>query len=202
MSGIDISKFIVPKSDQLNAEDFISGPRVFTIMDVKTRESPEQPVSVIFTGGFRPWKPCKTTLRILSIAWGSDAAAWIGKSVKLYRDPSVLWAGKAEGGIRIAALSHLRAPLEERLSFAKGKRAPIRVEILAASEIPPTNEVEIARAVARAALDRGWTKEQITAAMKGTKIEDMSPEQRGRFLRDLMHAPGTISEPEQTGGEE
>lgn len=191
----DISRFIVPKSDQLNAEDFIGGPRVFTIVDVKVRETPEQPVSVIFAGGFRPWKPCKTTMRILSIAWGTDASNWIGKSVRLYRDPSVLWAGKPEGGIRIAALSHMRAPLEERLSVKKGQRAPVRVEILPPSEIPPTDEVEIARGVARAALGRGWTKEQIATAMGGAKIEGMTPEQRGRFLRDLMHAPGTVSDP-------
>lgn len=198
----DISKFIVPKSDQLNAEDFIGGPRVFTIMDVKVRETPEQPVSVIFAGGFRPWKPCKTTMRILSIAWGTDASNWIGKGVRLYRDPSVLWAGKPEGGIRIAALSHMPKPLEERLSVKKGQRAPVRVEILPPSEIPPTDEVEIARGVARAALARGWTKEQIAATMKGRKIEDMTSEERATFLRDLMHAPGTVSEPEATGDEE
>lgn len=195
---IDVSQTIIPKSDQLNAEDFISGPRVFTVIDVRVRDSAEQPVDVLFAGGFRPWKPCKTTRRILILGWGADASAWIGKSIRLYRDPTVLWAGKPEGGIRIAAMSHLRAAIEERLSFAKGKRAPVRVEVLTPSEIPPTDEVEIARSVARAAVARGWTKEQITAAMQGVKIEDMTAEQRARFLRDLMHAPGTISE----GGEE
>lgn len=199
---IDISHTIKPKSDQLNAEDFIGGSQVFTILDVKVRDTPEQPVMVMFAGGFRPWKPCKTTLRILSLAWGTDASRWIGRSVRLYRDPSVLWAGKPEGGIRIAALSHLRSVIEERLSIAKGKRAPIRVDVLASGEIPPTDEVEIARAVARSAVSRGWTKGQIVAAMQGkTKIEDMTDEERGRFLRDLMHAPGTVSEPQQSGEE-
>lgn len=200
---IDVSKTIIPKSDQLNAEDFISGSQTYTVQDVRVSDTPEQPVSVIFAGGFRPWKPCKTMRRILVMAWGADAERWIGKSIRLYRDPSVLWAGKPEGGIRIEALSHIPRPIEERLSFAKGKRAPIRVDVLASGEIPPTDEVEIARAVARSAVSRGWTKEQIKTAMQGTtKIEDMTDEERGRFLRDLMHEPGTVSKPEQTGGEE
>lgn len=200
---IDMSPYIVPKSDQLNAEDFLGGAQVFTVAEVRTSDAKEQPVSVILAGGFRPWKPCKTTLRILTLAWGSDGSRWVGRSVKLYRDPSVLWAGKPEGGIRIAALSHIPRAIEERLSVAKGKRAPVRVEILDVREIPPRDEVEIARKVAGAAKARGWTNDQIKAAMQGkSKIEDMSPEERARFLRDLMHAPGTISEPEPPGGEE
>lgn len=192
---IDVSSTIVPKSDQLNAEDFISGPRVFTVQDVRVSDGTEQPVSVIFAGGFRPWKPCKTMRRILVLAWGKDASQWIGKSTRLYRDPSVLWAGKPEGGIRIEALSHIPSPIEERLSFAKGKRAPIRVEVLAPRDIPPVDDIEIARSLARAAKARGWTNEQIKAAMAGKdKIESMTAEERGRFLRDLMHTPGTVSD--------
>ena len=193
---MDMSKFIIPKSDQLNAEDFLSGPKVFTVAEVKTRDTQEQPVAVIFEGGFRPWKPCKTTLRILILGWGPDASQWAGKSLRLYRDPSVLWAGKPEGGIRIAAMSHLPRPIEERLSFAKGKRAPIRVEHLDPNDIPTTDPIGLARRLAKDALTRGWTKDQITAAMKGRKIEEMTDTERATFLRDLMHTPGTVSAPE------
>ena len=193
-----IGKTVQPKSDQLNAEDFLAGPQTFTVIDVRENNSAEQPVTDFFAGGFRPWKPCKTVRRQLIMGWTEDAHTWIGRSLRLYRDPSVLWAGKADGGIRIQAMSHIPKPIDDVLSISKGKRGPFHIEVLPPSAIPPTNDVEIARAVARAAVARGWTKDQITAAMKGIKIEDMTDEERGRFLRDLMHEPGTVSQPESS----
>lgn len=200
---IDISHTIIPKTDQLNAEDFISGSITLTIIDVAVRDTPEQPVQIKFAGGFRPWKPCKTMRRVLVFAWGPDASAYIGRSLRLYREPTVLWAGEKVGGIRIGAMSDIARRIEIALSFSKGKRSMHLIEVLRADEIPQTgDDIEIARNVAKSALKRGWTSDQIKAAMKGVKIEDMTPEERATFLRDLMHAPGTVSEPEQTGGEE
>lgn len=200
---IDISHTIVPKSDQLNAEDFISGPLVLTIMDVAVRDTPEQPVQIRFAGGFRPWRPCKTMRRVLVFAWGADATTYIGRSLRLYREPAVLWAGEKVGGIRIGAMSDIQKRIEIALSFSKAKRSVHVIDLLRPDEIPPTgDDVEIARAVAKSAIKRGWSKKQITAAMGGVEFEDMTAEQRGRFLRDLMHSPGTISPPAETGGEE
>lgn len=194
---MDISHTIIPKSDQLNAEDFISGPLTFTIMDVAVNNTPEQPVSIKLAGGFRPWKPCKTMRRVLVLGWGADAEHYIGRSLTLYREPSVKWAGKPEGGIRIAAMSDIPRRIEVMLSEAKGKRTLQQIDVLHPSDIPPTaDDIAIARRVAVGAKARGWTKEQIEAAMGGVKIDDMTPVQRGRFLRDLMHAPGTVSKPE------
>lgn len=194
---MDISHTIIPKSDQLNAEDFISGPLTFTIMDVAVNNTPEQPVSIKFAGGFRPWKPCKTMRRVLVLGWGADAEHYIGRSLTLYREPSVKWAGKPEGGIRIAAMSDIPRRIEVMLSEAKGKRTLQQIDMLHPADIPQTNDdIAIARRVAVGAKARGWTKEQIEAAMGGVKIDDMTPVQRGRFLRDLMHAPGTVSKPE------
>lgn len=197
---IDISNTIVPKADQLNAEDFISGPLVLTIVDVGIRDSGEQPVLIKFAGGFRPWKPCKTMRRVLVFAWGPDASLYIGRSLRLYREPSVLWAGEAVGGIRIGAMSHIPKRIEIALAVSNKKRAPHVVDVLSPSDVPPTNGVEVARVLAKNYLKRGGTKEQIEAAMKGKKIEEMSEIELGTFMRDLMHAPGTVSEPEQEGG--
>lgn len=193
---IDISRTIIPKADQLNAEDFISGPLVLTILDVKVRDAPEQPVLILFAGGFRPWKPCKTMRRVLVHAWGSDASRYIGRSLRLYREESVRWAGEEVGGIRISAMTDIRQRIGIALAVSNKARRMHIIDPLLPHEIPPTdNDIDIARQVAKGAVARGWTKDQITAAMGGVKIEDMTAEQRGRFLRDLMHEPGTVSPP-------
>lgn len=196
---MNIAKTLEPKSDQLNAEDLIAGDLVVTIAGVRVSDTPEQPVIVELHGGFRPYKPCKTMRRVLALAWSAEADNWIGKSIQFYRDPAVKFGGDEVGGIRIRALSHIPSPIREKLATSKGKRAPIFVDVLPPSAIPPVDPVAQARALAAAAKRRGWTNDQIKAAMRGAnKIEEMTPEQLGTFLRDLMHAPGTISPtPEQ-----
>lgn len=193
---------LAPSSQQLNAEDLISGPKVFTIKAVKIdADAPQQRITIQLEGGFRPFKPCKTMGRILLSAWGLESN-WIGRSMRLYRDPSITFGKETPGGIRISHLSHITRPLVEQLTVKKGSRAPIRVEPLDPSDIPATDPLTRARSLAADAKRRGWTNEQIVAAMQGkTKIEDMTDEERSRFLRDLMHEPGTVSQPEQGSGE-
>ena len=66
MTTIDITKAIAPKSDQLNADDLLAGPRTIRIRDVKVSQG-EQPVSVFFDNDEgRPWKPGKTAMRCLA----------------------------------------------------------------------------------------------------------------------------------------
>ena len=120
MSDLDISPHIVAKSDQLNADDLVGGPITVRIERVSRGDS-DQPVAVHLSGGHQPWKPCKTMLRVMASAWGTRTGVWVGRSVRLFRDPSVLWAGKEVGGIRIEALSHIEGPL--RLNLAESKRS-------------------------------------------------------------------------------
>jgi hypothetical protein len=46
----DMSPVIVPKSDQINADDLISGPMTVTIKDVQITGGTEQPVSIALEG--------------------------------------------------------------------------------------------------------------------------------------------------------
>jgi hypothetical protein len=99
-AGFDLTESIAPKSDQLNAEDLLTGPRTFTVAEVK-RGSAEQPVDihlVEFPG--RPFKPSKTVRRILVSAWGADASTYAGRRMTLYRDPacgSAAWTSAGSG---------------------------------------------------------------------------------------------------------
>lgn len=126
----DMSSVIIPRSDQINAEDFIAGPRTFEIGSVDIRGGTEQPVSIQLVGEDRVWRPCKSMSRVLVAAWGPDANAYRGRSVTLYRDAKVKWAGMEVGGIRISHLSHIERDMVMALTATKGKRAPHTVKPL------------------------------------------------------------------------
>lgn len=128
----DMSSVIVPKSDQINAEDFIAGPATFTIEGVAISPGTEQPVSIKLLGEPRVWRPCKSMSRVLVAAWGPDANAYSGRSVTLYRDPKVKWGGLEVGGIRISHMSHIERDMVMSLTATKGKRAPHKVSVLEA----------------------------------------------------------------------
>lgn len=132
----DMRTVIQPKSDQLNADDFVGGPRTVRITGVDIR-SGEQPISVHFEGdNGKPWKPCKTTARLMVAAWGPDASQYKGRSLTLYRDPTVKWAGLEVGGIRISHMSHIDNDMIYAATVTKGKRAPIKVKPLKAEVAP------------------------------------------------------------------
>lgn len=132
----DMSPVIVPKSDQLSADDFISGPATYTIEAVEIRPGTEQPVSIFLAGEKRAWKPCKSMARVLVFAWGPDAKSYRGRSVTLFRDPTVKWGGVDVGGIRISHMSDIKADLNISLTATKGRRAPFKVRRLSS----PTQE--------------------------------------------------------------
>ena len=123
---LDLSDTIEPRSDQMNADDLMSGPRTFTITEVRKAASPEQPVDVYlaeFPQG-RPFKPSKSMRRVMVIAWGPDAASYAGHRLTLYRDPEVKFGKDKVGGVRISHMSHLPGRLTISLTVTRGKRAP------------------------------------------------------------------------------
>ncbi len=127
----DMTAVIIPKSDQLNSDDLISGPRTIRITGVSIRPGTEQPVSIHFDGdNGKPWKTCKSMNRVLVHAWGPDATAYVGRSVTIYRDPDVKWGGMKVGGIRISHLSNLEREMVMALTETKGKRTPFIVKPL------------------------------------------------------------------------
>lgn len=104
----DIREAMQAKSDQLNAQDIIGYEPVLLITNVTVTRG-DQPVSVHYHGdNGRPWKPSKGMLRGLSAGWGPETDNWIGKSVRVYNDETVKWAGKEVGGIRIREMSHIK----------------------------------------------------------------------------------------------
>lgn len=139
---VDMSDFIAPKSDQLNAEDLISGPRTVKVLKVRASEStPDQPVEIHIEGSTRPYKPCKSMRRVMVHLWGADAQNYIGRSMTLYRDPEVQFGGMKVGGIRISEMSHIERDTQLVLTASKAKRAPYTVKKLIAQESPAQEEI-------------------------------------------------------------
>jgi len=137
----DMLKVITPKSDQKNADDFLTGPMTIKITNVTVRPSTEQPVSVFFEGDDgKPWKPCKSMMRCLVHAWGPNSSKYVGRSLTLYCDPTVKWAGMAVGGIRVSHMSDIDAPLTMALTATKGSRKPYTVKPLTAASALPVAE--------------------------------------------------------------
>lgn len=126
---VDMSAFIAPKSDQMNADDLIGGPRTITVTRVSASpESPEQPVSIYFDGDDgKPFKPCKSMRRVMVAIWGSDASKYVGRSMTLYRDPKVAFGGMQVGGIRISHMTDMDREVVIALTATRAKRAPYKV---------------------------------------------------------------------------
>lgn len=137
---LDMSPVIVPKSDQISADDFISGPRTYSIVSVEINPGTEQPVQIKLAGENRVWRPCKSMARCLVAAWGPDAKLYSGKSVTLYRDPKVKWGGLEVGGVRISHMSHIDRPLSMALTATKGRRADYTVKPLIVEAPAPITE--------------------------------------------------------------
>ncbi|WAY18428.1 hypothetical protein OF855_24635 [Mycolicibacterium fortuitum] len=127
---MDISYAAQPNSDQVNAEDMLSGPRIVTVEKV-TKGSAEQPVYIHlaeFPG--RTYRPCKSMVRVLIAGWGKDASTYAGRRLMLYRDPDVRFGKDTPGGIRISAMSHIDSRLTLALTVTRGRRAPFTVDPL------------------------------------------------------------------------
>lgn len=117
---IDITKAMQAKSDQLNAEDLIAGPRTIRVANVSERDGK---VRVGFDGDEgRPWILSKTAVRALAACWGTDAAKWVGLHATVFCDPEVVYGGVKVGGIRVSRVEGITAPRALMLTVTRGKK--------------------------------------------------------------------------------
>ncbi len=141
----DIVKFCEPKSDQLNNVDLIAGNRIIKITKVKVTATGTQDCIVSYEGdNGKPWKPCKTTARIMLESYGSDIQKWVGKSLELFRDPEVVFGGKKEGGIRITAMSDIPADFETVIRISRGSTKVVKIRKLTVTSAPAAAPVDAA----------------------------------------------------------
>lgn len=128
MSIEDLSDTIKPKSDQLNADDLLTGSITVTIAGVR-RGSLDQPINIDIEG-MLPFRPCKSMRRVMVYAWGENGSSWVGKSMTLFNDQRVKFGGVALGGIRISHMSDITGDLNMMLTTTRSKRAQYTVKPL------------------------------------------------------------------------
>lgn len=191
----DISFAMEAKSDQLNAVDIMGADRTIKITRVDVRKG-DQPVSVFFEGDHgRPWKPSKGMIRVLGAAWGTDSAVWAGRRAGLYFEPSVIYAGKPVGGIRIRSLSNIKpAGLQLVITINRQKREPYHVQFLDTTRPAfPDDRFENGFGKMTEMMQSGEkTLQQIISMCQ--KTGDLTPEQLTRLEQA---APVEINEDEQ-----
>jgi hypothetical protein len=156
----DMSAVIVAKSDQINADDLIAGPRIVTIAGVKISPGTEQPVQMALEGTDKLFRPCKTVSRVIVALWGADANQYVGKSLRLFRDPTVTWAGVKVGGIRIDQASHIDA---ERTLVVKESQKASKVHKIKPLKVEPVQSSGITIESATKALNMAETIEDLRA---------------------------------------
>lgn len=152
----DLRPTIVPKSDQLNAEQLLGGSMTVTVTRVDVSNSPEQPVTIHYEGeNGRPYKPCKTMRKLLVFAWGENGNRWAGRSMTLFCDPSVKFGGDEVGGIRISHLSDIDHVVKVSLTATRGKKTLYTVQRLEVDNGPALADVlqAIADAKNKAGMD-------------------------------------------------
>lgn len=152
MTNIDMRKTVLPKSDQLNADDLIGRSMTIKITSVTGSEDPAQPVSFHYEGdNGKPYKPCKTMRRLIIHAWKHETKEYVGRSMTLYCDASVTFGGMAVGGIRISHMSHISGNLTVALTHAKAKKKAVTVQALTTEATTPQASEDTMKAGSEAA---------------------------------------------------
>lgn len=142
----DLRLTIAPKSDQLNSDDLIGGPRTITVTKVSLLTEADQPIAINFEGdNSKPYKPCKSMRRVMVSIWGPDGGTYPGKSMTIYRDAQVQFGGMAVGGIRISHMSHIDAPITLALTATRANRKPFTVKPLVMQKAPPPAAASISQ---------------------------------------------------------
>lgn len=132
-----INRAMQAKSDQLNAEDLVAGPRTIRITGGTEKEGR---IRLNFDGdNGRPWVLSKTALRILAACWGDDPSKWIGLSCTVYNDESVVYGGKEVGGIRVSHVEGIAAPRTLMLTVTRGKKKEHKIQPLVVERKGPAD---------------------------------------------------------------
>jgi len=168
---------IVPKSDQLNADDLVAGPITVKITGVRVGDK-DRPIFIDLDAyEKRPYKPCTMMRRLLVSVFGDEPKPWIGQRMTLFRDPQVQYKGDTVGGIRISHVSAITEPKNLILTEKRGRRIEWIVYPLDDRTDQQGNDEQIKQALAEIAA---------TATEEGLKAVGFVLKQRPKAVQDAV----------------
>lgn len=153
-----LQEALAPRSDQLNADDLIAGPRTVTITGARFVQGDRggKRILISYDGDQgKPFKPCKTMGRAMVMVWGITddpdeakvSAQFVGKSMTLYRDPTVDFGpDKGVGGIRISHMSDIDSPKTVKLTVSQGKKSNFVFKPLTGPKLAVSNTLSLDQA--------------------------------------------------------
>jgi len=121
------------KSDQVDADDLIGGITLdVTIKAVQRGPSNEQPLQLVLEETEKFYRPSKTYRRALIGCFSDEPANWIGKRLRLVRNPETMFGGVKVGGIEVSHAS-IEAPVVLMLAAKRGKKTAVRIDVMPAA---------------------------------------------------------------------
>ena len=140
--GVDLSQTIAPKVDQITADHLlVSGPITGKVLKVYSTGSTEQPVAIQLSCHEQPYKPCKGMRVVLVGVWGDNTGdEYIGRSMRLFRNPDVKYGGIAVGGVEISHVTNITKAMGIPIRVSKGKKRNFIVEPLRDADLSPASQ--------------------------------------------------------------
>jgi len=195
---VNLRDTIIPKSDQLNADDLVGTTMTITVTSV-SRGNVESPLIVNYhNDGGRPFKPCKTMRKLLIVAWGENGNDWIGRSMTLFCDSTVKWAGREVGGIRISHLSHIKKRIEVNLTATRGQKKLYTVNILQSAMYPDDKFNKAFEAMKSKILNNEMTLSQVITHCSKTGTLSDQQLQKLNSINPVINEPTTGFKPAET----
>ena len=135
MNKSELQQCAAAKSDQIDADNLIGGITMdVTIKAVQRGPSNEQPLQLVLDETDKFYRPSKTFRRALIGCFGDEPANWIGKRLRLVRNPDTMFGGVKVGGIEVSHAS-IEAPVVFMLAAKRGKKSQVSIDV-----IPPVQQ--------------------------------------------------------------
>ena len=135
MNKKELQQCAAAKSDQIDADNLIGGITMdVTIKAVQRGPSNEQPLQLVLEETDKFYRPSKTFRRALIGCFGDEPSNWIGKRLRLVRNPDTMFGGVKVGGIEVSHAS-IEAPVVFMLAAKRGKKSQVSIDV-----IPPVQQ--------------------------------------------------------------
>ena len=133
-------------------------------------------------------------------AWGSNTGDWEGKEALLFCDPTVVYAGKEVGGIRVKALSDIPSQIRVMLAKTRGKKVEHIIDVLEPLELKQFPDEAFAKMLDqfKAAIEKGErTPEQI---INNLSAKGVLTDQQKETIRNMSESESHLVIEEDESG--